>query len=109
MKITRKRVIVVVLLLMTFLMGWWLRGVFSPPYPNSWNDVRPGMSIEEAHRIVPELDPIVSKGFDIASIDFGDSYWALWVFVDDDGSVSSVERRYVDRHCGLFSRTTVFD
>ena len=78
-----------------------------PAYPKAWDTIQPGFSMEQAHRAVSELDPVMRplKGYDLASVDYGDRYWQLRVTYDENECVESVEKHYVHRSLGLFNHS----
>lgn len=101
--------IVLISLTVGLVAGWVARGFVVPDYPSQWDSVELGMSFDEAELAVPGLEPELReiKGFDQAAIDMGDRCWSLHVSYDDDGLVSKIEKRYVDRRIGFFNRTLV--
>ena len=67
------------------------------------------MTADEARAAVPGLDRWLRdmKGFDSAGADFGNRYWRLEVSYDGGERVSKIEKHFVDRRLGLWSRNRV--
>ena len=112
MKTALKVCILISLIIGITSVYWYQNGrksFASYAYPEEWNEIYAGMSANKAHEVVPDLDSALRevKGFDDAGVNHGRCCWMLWVHIDGEGKVSSVERRFIDRENGLFSRSWI--
>jgi hypothetical protein len=107
----RQKVLIAVALLITFTAGWLVGFSWRPPYPEKWDRIVVGMPMAEVAQLEPRLsaDMRGEKGFDQTTVDFGDRYWQLLVWVDSALRVRSAEKHYVFKRCGLWNKTIVHD
>lgn len=73
-----------------------------PKTPNGWNDVKLGMTSEEVQKNVTNLATWrEEKGFDLQTLQHGDSYWQVFFYYDQN-KVSKVSKRYYSDTLGVF-------
>ena len=102
----KRRSLMLLTLLMGALLGWFARDLVRPEYPKRWDQLKLNMTAEEARSVVPNLDTSwrEMKGYDQTEVDFGYSYWWLGVSYNQEGRVSTIQKKYSDKRCGLMNK-----
>jgi hypothetical protein len=89
----------------------YLVAFLRPPMPDRRTGVHVGMTRAQVLAAYPDANTTVrdGKGFDTLAVEnrmpyYADGYWQLFIWYSRDDVVKSLEYRYVDRNCGLFSK-----
>ena len=84
------------LLILGLLLGVVIGRLIPPSAPAHWNQVAIGMHYEKVYEAVPRLRRSMRelKGFDVCSDWSGKRYWQLFVYYDEFGRVSEVEKHF---------------
>ena len=81
-----------------------------PSQPDSWDEIKLGMSSDQIYQIDPEFKKQGwkdVKGFDIMTVASGESHWQMLLRYDDDEVVSIQERLYLGGlGCFIYDHTT---
>ena len=105
----KRLIFIIIPLVIGVAIGWLGKSAVRPENPAHWNNLKLGMTPREAKETVPGLDLSLRdmKGFDQDGLDYGDRYWNLLVSYDEEGRVSEITKKYVDRRLGLFNTLLV--
>lgn len=81
--------------------------VMTPPLPEKWHKLRPGMTRIEATFVIGQLSELRElKGFDSRTEEleaYARGYWNLELRYNKFGHLTNAEARFIDRKFGPFS------
>lgn len=94
-----------------YLIFFAMRAFMTPNYPQEWDKVAVGMNQSKVHKNIPTIDKgwIEVKGFEQDGKNYGDSYWNLAIYYDQNKNVSKIVKRYVYRSFGLWNRNIIHE
>ena len=105
----KKLIIIIISVCAISLIFILIRALITPAYPPEWNEIFLGMKQEDVHKHVPNIDKswIDVKGFEQDGKSYGESFWSLAIFYDQDKTVTKIKKQFVYKPLGVWNRNLV--